>query len=594
MAAAKESTPEPERPQDAFARVFRRHSLAAPLAASFARVARAGPQREGADSWRAFPAEFLWGVATAAFQIEGAAIEGRGASIWDTFSHVPGNILEDATADVACDHFHRYQEDVQLIKRLGARAYRFSISWSRVLPNGTLNGGISEQGLAFYTSLCEDLIANGIEPVATLYHWDLPQALEDTGGWLNRKTVDAFQDYAQLCFSRLGRYIKTWCSINEPWTQCILGYCFGSHAPGRSIAPGEEPYLAAHHMLLAHAAAAKVYRGMKPPGGRLAMVLNTEWPEAQEPENPQDIDAVERFLAFNIGWFADPLYTGDYPELMKSRVGERLPKFSEAEKTALRGSNDFFALNCYSSRYICEDTPWRKLRNSQATLRLLPYISDVAVARLKAALSGEQSGTTSSDSEAKSSSALGGPASPPPDKPVPSNSWITDASYETAVPLDVELTATGWPVAHFGLGRLLVYLQQRYHPPGGILVTEAGAAFKEASSSETSSAAADAHQAAYLQSQAVVLRRAMQEGADVRGYIWWTLMDNFEWSYGYSKRFGLYEVDFAGSLARSPRPAAATFQKLAEQNCVASTASDLDFARCLDRPDGLAFGSQSP
>ena len=408
---------------------FRRRGLAQVAAASIPELAQAKDGEDMAD-WRAFPRDFLWGVATAAFQVEGAASEGRGPSIWDTFSHVQGNIFEDATADVACDHFHRYKEDVQLIKQLGVRTYRFSISWSRVLPTGTVKGGVSEEGLAFYASLCQELLANGIEPVATLYHWDLPQGLEDSGGWLNRQTVDAFKDYAQLCFSRLGRYIKTWCTINEPWTQCIVGYCFGSHAPGRSVAPGEEPYLVGHHMLLAHAAAAQVYKAIKPPEGRLAMVLNTEWPEAQEPKNPQDIAAVERFLAFNIGWFADPLYTGDYPELMKSRVGERLPKFSDAEKEALRGSNDFFALNCYSARYICEDTPWRKLQNFQATLKILPYISDVPVARFKAAIAEKQamSSEESVPSAASPPGLLGGPASPPPDKPVPSNSWLTDAT----------------------------------------------------------------------------------------------------------------------------------------------------------------------
>lgn len=204
------------------------------------------------EDWRSFPSNFLWGVATAAFQVEGAVTEGgRGPSIWDTFSHVKGNIDGDATADVACDHFHRYREDIQLVKRLGAKAYRFSISWSRVLPTGRIQGGISAEGLAFYEDLCREALANGIEPVATLYHWDLPEALEREGGWLNRETVEVFADYAALCFQSLGKYVKTWCSINEPWTQCILGYCFGSHAPGRSVAPGVEPYLAGHHMLLA-------------------------------------------------------------------------------------------------------------------------------------------------------------------------------------------------------------------------------------------------------------------------------------------------------------------------------------------------------
>jgi len=530
------------------------------------------------EDWRPFPKNFIWGVATAAFQVEGGVNEGgRGPSIWDTFSHVEGNIFENATAEVACDHFHRYKEDILLVKELGANAYRFSISWSRVLPTGSIEGGISEKGLAFYEALCQEVLANGIEPIATLYHWDLPEALEQQGGWLQRGTVDAFAAYASLCFQRLGKYVKTWCSINEPWTQCFLGYSLGSHAPGRSIAPGVEPYLAGHHMLLAHGRAAEIYRSMKPKDGKIAMVLNTEWAEAQEPDNPEDQAAVERALAFNLEWFASPLYEGDYPQIMGERVGSRLPKFTEAEMKMLKGSNDFFALNCYSARYICEDNFWRNLQNTPAKLRILPYISDVPLAKMKAAMAAQAAPV---EAETVSKPTQGGPAMPSPEN-LPSTSWLADAGYETSIPLDAELTATGWPVAHYGLGRLLLYLQRRYAPTGGILVTEAGAAFEE-------NGDAGVRQATYLKRQSVVLRRAMSEGVDVRGYIWWTLMDNFEWSYGYSKHFGLYAVDFAnGSLSRTPRLAVSTFQHLATTNAVDPEVTNQDFSTCLERPDGL-------
>ncbi|CAE8724562.1 unnamed protein product, partial [Polarella glacialis] len=593
-----------------------------------------------AEDWRRFPASFQWGVATSAFQVEGSpSAGGKGPSIWDSFSHIKGNISDNSTADVACDDLARYKEDVELVHSLGAKAYRFSLSWSRILPTGTAAGGISEEGLAFYEALCQEVRARGLEPVVTLYHWDLPQALEDRGGWLNRATVDAFDEYAEVCFNRLGKYVRTWCSINEPWTQCVLGYCFGAHAPGRSIAPGEEPYLAGHNMLLAHAAAAQAYRKVRPAEGRLAMVLNTEWYEAQEPGNSADRVAVERALAFNLGWFAEPLYKGDYPPVM------RQPQFSAEERQALQGSNDFFALNCYSARYVCEDTPWRNLQNLPATLRTLPYIADVVVAKFKAAVAeaeakklaeaeaqksnnnnssinnssssnatidsginnnaasngnnharsnssnstnNNNSNATSkatnnangnSTSSAQSSRILtGGPATPPGGVP-PSSSWISDKGYETAVPLDAELTATGWPVAHYGLGRLLLHVQKTFKPPGGIVVTEAGAAFSADSKGS-------AEQASYLEAQAVVLRKAMVEGADVRGYFWWTLMDNFEWSYGYTKHFGLFAVDFDGSLARTERPAARTFQQLAKRNSVAESVSEAQFAASLERPDG--------
>ncbi|CAK8991259.1 unnamed protein product [Durusdinium trenchii] len=553
--------------------------LAAEVAAAAGEATAATPSAAsdtegGGAAWRRFPTDFVWGVATAAFQIEGAVAEdGRGPSIWDTFSHVKGNIYEDANADVACDHYHRYEEDLQLVKQLGAKAYRFSISWSRVLPTGVVADGVNEQGLAFYEQICRGCLARGVEPVATLYHWDLPEALEAEGGWLKRSTVGHFGRFAQLCFERLGRYVKTWCSINEPWTQCILGYCFGSHAPGRNVKPGEEPYLAAHHMLLAHAKAQEIYRTLKPKDGRLAMVLNTEWPEAQEPENPEDQAAVERHKVFNLDWFARPLYDGDYPPLMRSRVGERLPRFTEAEQKSLKGSNDFFALNCYSARYICEDTAWRKWQNTAATLRILPYIADVPLQKLKAALASNKTDEGSTGEEVP----VGGPAQA---RGLPATSWITDAGYETAVPLDAELTATGWPVAHYGLARLLLDLQRHYAPRGGIVVTEAGAAFDD-----DRRGAAGRRQAAYLRGQSVALRRAMAEGADVRGYFWWTLMDNFEWSFGYSKHFGLYALDV--DLTRWPRAEGAeAFGRLAARQALAPEVTLEEFTRCLDRPDG--------
>ncbi|CAK8991791.1 unnamed protein product [Durusdinium trenchii] len=645
--------------------------LAAEVAAAAGEATAATPSAAsdtegGGAAWRRFPTDFVWGVATAAFQIEGAVAEdGRGPSIWDTFSHVKGNIYEDANADVACDHYHRYEEDLQLVKQLGAKAYRFSISWSRVLPTGVVADGVNEQGLAFYEQICRGCLARGVEPVATLYHWDLPEALEAPeqqparagrpaagqlsaaelgrrGGWLKRSTVGHFGRFAQLCFERLGRYVKTWCSINEPWTQCILGYCFGSHAPGRNVKPGEEPYLAAHHMLLAHAKAQEWGRSiahsspkmagegemsdvteqnlgresmaLEAPEGvqidpktlmrifirrlwallkrvgvrrgasaalagdelsllELAMVLNTEWPEAQEPENPEDQAAVERHKVFNLDWFARPLYDGDYPPLMRSRVGERLPRFTEAEQKSLKGSNDFFALNCYSARYICEDTAWRKWQNTAATLRILPYIADVPLQKLKAALASNKTDEGSTGEEVP----VGGPAQA---RGLPATSWITDAGYETAVPLDAELTATGWPVAHYGLARLLLDLQRHYAPRGGIVVTEAGAAFDD-----DRRGAAGRRQAAYLRGQSVALRRAMAEGADVRGYFWWTLMDNFEWSFGYSKHFGLYALDV--DLTRWPRAEGAeAFGRLAARQALAPEVTLEEFTRCLDRPDG--------
>jgi len=486
------------------------------------------------------------------------------------------------------------------MRDIGVQAYRFSISWSRVLPTGTLDGGVSDAGFKFYEDLCAELVAAGIEPVCTLYHWDLPQALEDRGGWLNRSVVEDFRKYAELCFSRLGRYVKTWCTINEPWTQCLLGYVLGSHAPGRSVDPGREPYIAGHHMLLAHASAVQAFRAVRTPGQLIAMVLNTEWYEPQEPNNPADIAASDRALAFCLGWFADPLYKGDYPSVMREICGERLPQFTPEERATLLNSNDFFALNNYSARYICEFTAWRNLLNLPATFRILPYMSDVVMEKVNASVAASRA----EEEAAKNGSAAGAPVAkaaeeaagaagrggkrfggPASAEGLPTNSYTSDENYLTAIPMDAELTATGWPVAHYGLGRLLQHLQKTYAPKGGIIVTEGGAAFNE----ESGQPPPEQRQAEYLKRQALVLRRAITEGVDVRGYFWWTLMDNFEWSSGYSKRFGLYSIDFApgSSLARVPRPAAAVFKELAARTRVSEDLSLSDFEKCLQRPDGL-------
>lgn len=324
------------------------------------------------------------------------------------------------------------------------------------------------------------------------------------------------------------------------------------------------------------------------------MVLNTEWYEPQEPSDPADVAAAERALAFCLGWFADPLYKGDYPAAMRERCGDRLPRFSPEERALVLGSNDFFAINCYSARYACEGTSAKNLKNALALLKILPYVGDVFVTKLKAgvaaAMEEKASGKAADGATAQPAGArharLGGPTMP---TGLPATSYLKDGDYLTVVPLDGELTAPGWPVAHYGLGRLLLHLQRVYTPRGGVAVTEAGAAFED----EWGKPPAAERQRAYLQAQAVVLRRAMLEGVELWGYFWWTLLDNFEWSYGYSKRFGLFAVDFdrgaakEPTLARTPRLAAGAFRALAARNAVAAATPEEDYAACLRRPDGL-------
>ncbi|KXS96639.1 hypothetical protein AC578_6908 [Pseudocercospora eumusae] len=303
------------------------------------------------------PKDFLWGYATASYQIEGGAHEdGRGDSIWDVFCRQPGKIADGSNGDVACDSYHRYKEDVALLKQLGAKAYRFSISWSRVIPQGGRNDPINEAGLRYYKDLVEELVANGIEPMVTLFHWDLPQALYDRyGGFLNKhEYVLDFVSYARLMFKTLGEKVKFWITYNEPWCSAILGYSTGYFAPGRtsdrSISSvgdsSTEPWQVGHNILIAHGAAAKAYREEFKPtqSGMIGITLNGDWVEPWDPADSADVEACERKLEFSIGWFAGPVYHGDYPASMREQLGVRLPEFTAEEKTLVQGSNDFYGM----------------------------------------------------------------------------------------------------------------------------------------------------------------------------------------------------------------------------------------------------------
>ena len=278
----------------------------------------------------AYPTDFVWGVSTASYQIEGAHnADGRGPSIWDDFSHTAGKTHQGHHGDVACDHYNRLEEDVRLMQQTGLQAYRFSISWSRVFPDGT-PASENAAGVAFYEKLLGLLKAAGIKAIVTLYHWDLPSALQAQGGWLSPESPGWFTAYAARCFELFDADVKMWTTFNEPWCSCALGYGSGVHAPGRHTDPGREPYTAAHHILLAHGHAYRMYKrtsGRKPIG----IVLNAEWREPRT-RDARDEQARDRELAWMLGWFADPIFlTGDYPRVMRERVGTRLPvRCSEA------------------------------------------------------------------------------------------------------------------------------------------------------------------------------------------------------------------------------------------------------------------------
>ena len=443
-----------------------------------------------------FPDDFVWGSATSAYQIEGAWQEGgKGPSIWDAFAHTPGTTARGETGNVACDHYHRMHEDVALMAAMGLKAYRFSIAWTRIQPTGT--GAPNPEGVRFYSDLIDALLANGITPFVTLYHWDLPLALHQAfGGWLSPRMADVFADYARICFEAFGDRVRHWITLNEPWVMAILGYGEGVFAPGRESA--DEPYVVAHEMLRAHGAAAEVYRRDFQPAqrGAIGMANNCDWREPATPA-PADRAAAQRALEFYLGWFADPLYTGDYPVSMRARLGDRLPRFSDEDRARLRGSVDFFGLNHYTTHLV--------------------------------------------------SHAEGGGASEPG-----ANVGI-GADQDLVLSADPawERTAMGWPVVPDGFRKLLLWIDARYDRPA-VFVTENGCAFDDA---RVDGAVDDARRVGYLRGYLAACHQAIAAGADVRGVFQWSFLDNFEWASGYAKRFGLHHVDFE-TLERTPKASA--------------------------------------
>ncbi|CAI9103190.1 OLC1v1001636C3 [Oldenlandia corymbosa var. corymbosa] len=331
-----------------------------------------------------FPPKFIFGSASSAYQYEGAAAEdGRGPSVADTFTHGhPEMIADHSNGDVADDFYHRYKEDVKLMKFIGMNGFRFSISWSRVLPHGKLSKGVNQLGIAFYNNLINELLANGITPFVTLFHWDTPQALEDEyGSFRNISIVEDFRDYAELCFREFGDRVKYWTTFNEPWSFSTGGYdstsFIGTLGPARcskwmnKCKEGDsstEPYLVAHHILLSHATAARLYRKKYKPiqKGNIGIVLVTNWMMPLNPRSKADALATKRAQSFYLGWFLDPLTYGDYPTLMREELGERLPRFTAQESEFVKGTLDFLGLNYYTSNYVI-DIPTRTTVNTSYT-----------------------------------------------------------------------------------------------------------------------------------------------------------------------------------------------------------------------------------
>ncbi len=419
-----------------------------------------------------FPDNFLWGAATSSYQIEGAWDEdGKGESIWDRFSHTPGKIVDGSTGDVACDHYHRWQEDLDLMQSLGLQAYRFSIAWPRILPQG--RGQVNQAGLDFYDRLVDGLLARNITPFVTLYHWDLPQALEDAGGWPDRATAEAFVQYAEVVSARLGDRVKHWITHNEPWVAAFLGYGVGIHAPGAR--DFQQAAAAAHHLLLSHGWAVPVLRANSPEA-RVGITLNLTDVVPASP-SPQDYHAARELDAFLNRWFLDPLYGRQYPAdgvAWFEREHQVQPHFVKAgDLETIATPTDFLGVNFYT----------RHVARGPAEGNLPPTIT-------------------------------------------------TERS---------EFTEMGWEVAPRSLFRLLNRLHFDYQVPS-IYITENGAAFADQLSADGQ--VHDPRRVAYLRAHLQAAHDAIQCGVPLQGYFVWSLMDNFEWAFGYTKRFGIVYVDF--------------------------------------------------
>jgi len=452
-----------------------------------------------------FPPGFMWGTATSSFQIEGA-IKARGRTVWDEICDIPGMVFGGHTGAVACDHLNRYKEDVKLLSSLGMPYYRFSIAWARVFP--TSDGVISKEGIAFYQNLIAELKLHGIEPVVTLHHWDLPCWIRDkTGGWTGDGSVaDEFEQYARTCFENLGG-VKWWITINEPWCIAVLGY---EHALGDPGAMGRNCYIAAHHLLRAHSKAVNVYRKefKSELNGSIGITLNSDWAEPHPRNSNNDVSKMlaERDMEFVLGWFADPIYFGDYPKCMKAACGDRLPSFTDEERDQLKGSSDFFGVNHYTTHYTTE--------------------------------------LSSNDDDGVS--------------------YRKDRGTCRGRDDDWESTDMGWAVVPRGFGRLLEYISEKYKPAGGIIVTENGLAVAEKTNDDMQ---ADKTRISYYSRYVVSMHEAIENGADVRGYLLWSFMDNFEWTFGYDKRFGLVRVNFE-TQERMVKPAAEWYKNVVTKNGV--------------------------
>jgi beta-glucosidase len=444
------------------------------------------------------PPGFELGVAMASYQIEGAVHEdGRGASIWDTFSHTLEKVARGDTGDVACDHYHRYREDVALMADLGVDAYRLSMAWPRIQPDG--RGPVNQAGVDFYSRLVDELLGAGITPLVTLYHWDLPQTLEDDGGWRSRDTAHRFADYAVAMQEALGDRVRRWITLNEPFCSSVLGYGNGRHAPG--IKDAGAALSAAHHLLLGHGLAVNAMRAADP-AASYGITLNLE-PVSPLTDRPADRAAAQRSLTLSNLIFTDPVLRGTYPDDAR-RIWSASTDFSFLHDGDLDVTSvplDFLGVNYYFP----------------ARVRDVPH-----------------------------------------EEPEPARRRIDDLGAATPLLADDEVTEMGWPVDADGIRRLMMWLHETYPGLPPIIVTENGRASDD---TVEHGEVADYDRIRYVDGHLRALAQAVEDGVDIRGYFVWTLLDNFEWAAGYAKRFGLVHVDYK-TQERLPKVSYAWYRDL--------------------------------
>jgi len=417
-----------------------------------------------------FPDRFVWGVSTASAQIEGAAAEdGKERSVWDVFSERPKATLDGSTPAVTCDHYHRYGADLKLMHDMGLHNYRFSIAWPRIIRNGAAN----ERGLAFYDRLVDGMLEQGIEPYATLFHWDLPQSLQNAGGFANRETVRRFVEYADIVSRRLGDRIAKWMTFNEPWVYSFVGHLYGEHAPGlKDLATALQ---VAHHILLAHGSVVPILRSNGNERTEVGIVNNLEWIEPASPSEEDRAAASRHDGAFN-RWFLDPVFRGSYPADMLEWYGQAVPSMEEGDLQTISAPIDFLGVNYYTRRIIAHDDNGDFLKVRRVRYPFVPH-----------------------------------------------------AEYEE------------WEINPEGLYRTLMRVHRDYGAPT-LYVTESGTPLPDSPGADGE--VHDPRRVQYLRDHFAAVWQAIKEGADLRGYFVWSFMDNFEWSLGFTKRFGVVYVDY--------------------------------------------------